>query len=235
MALWRTFPERLTRATGCGALIYSRLGYGRSDTCVLPRPVDFMHHEGLSILPQVIRQCGIRDYLLVGHSDGASIALIHAGGEPAPGLMGVISLAAHVFCEDITRQSIADAGRRYRAGDLRSRLTAYHGENTDAAFLGWHDVWLHPDFRRWTLEPLLPAIDVPVLAIQEDGDPYGTPAQIESIRRNCGGRTTVCMLPGCGHAPHLEQRGAVIAAVVRFLSSIGHVPPETIVNPTETP
>jgi pimeloyl-ACP methyl ester carboxylesterase len=114
--LWRDVPARLAGITGCGALVYSRLGYGRSDPCPLPRTVDFMHHEGLTVLPEVIRQTGIGDYVLVGHSDGGSIALIHAGGSPCPGLKGVITLAAHVFCEDLTRRSI-----RIRAATLPQR------------------------------------------------------------------------------------------------------------------
>ena len=139
--LWRDFPGRLVELTGCGALVYSRLGYGGSDPCPLPRPVDFMHHEAMEVLPDVIQLAGIRDYLLVGHSDGGSIALIYAGGHAQPGLMGVVSLAAHIFCEDLTRQSIRAARQRYLNGDLKSRLAAYHGENTDGAFWGWNDVW----------------------------------------------------------------------------------------------
>ena len=217
VALWRDFPGRLARAVGCGALIYSRLGYGASDACRLPRPIDFMHHEGLAVLPRMLLSRGIRNYILVGHSDGGSIALIHAGGEPAPGLLGVITLAAHVFCEEITRHAIERTGRRYREGDLKERLAAYHGENTDCAFRGWHDVWLHPDFRRWTIEGDLARITVPVLAIQGVDDPYGTAAQVESIRQRCGGEADVRMLPACGHAPHLEKPDAVQAAAGRFI------------------
>jgi fermentation-respiration switch protein FrsA (DUF1100 family) len=121
--LWRDVPARLAGITGWGALVYSRLGYGRSDPCPLPRTVDFMHHEGLTVLPDVIRQTGIGNYVLVGHSDGGSIALIHAGGSPCPGLMGIITLAAHVFCEDLTRRSIEAARERYLNGDLKARLS----------------------------------------------------------------------------------------------------------------
>jgi fermentation-respiration switch protein FrsA (DUF1100 family) len=117
--LWRDVPARLAGITGWGALVYSRLGYGRSDPCPLPRTVDFMHHEGLTVLPDVIRQTGIGNYVLVGHSDGGSIALIHAGGSPCPGLMGIITLAAHVFCEDLTRRSIEAARQRYLNGILK--------------------------------------------------------------------------------------------------------------------
>lgn len=216
VALWRDFPTRLAAITGCGVLVYSRLGYGGSDPCPLPRPIDFMHHEGLTVLPAVIRQTGIQDHLLVGHSDGGSIALIHAGGKPCPGLKGVVTLAAHVFCEDLTRQSIAAARERYLNGDLKARLSAYHSTNTDCAFRGWNDVWLHPDFRRWTIEAFLPAIQVPLLAIQGENDPYGTTAQIKAIQHKTVAEVTVAMIAGVGHAPHLEKADAVLATISTF-------------------
>lgn len=218
VALWRDFPARLAAMTGCGALVFSRLGYGGSDPCPLPRNVDFMHHEGLSVLPEVIRRTGIRDYLLVGHSDGGSIALIHAGGDPSPGLKGVVALAAHIFCEDLTRRSIEAARQRYLTGDLKDRLSVYHGENTDCAFWGWNDVWLHPDFRRWTIESFLPAIRVPVLAIQGENDPYGSTRQIDILRAKTGSVLTVALMPACGHAPHLESTDVVLTAISDFVT-----------------
>ena len=218
MALWRDFPARLVQLTGCGVLVYSRLGYGGSDPCLLPRPIDFMHHEGLRVLAEVIRQTGTRDHLLVGHSDGGSIALIHAGGNPCPGLKGVVTLAAHVFCEDLTRQAIQAARERYLNGDLKARLAPYHGENTDCAFWGWNDVWLDPDFKHWNIETFLPTIRVPVLAIQGGNDPYGTAAQIDSIKRRSGSGVTDVMIPDCGHAPHLEKSDAALAAISDFIT-----------------
>lgn len=220
VALWRDFPARLVELTGCGAMVYSRLGYGGSDPCPLPRRIDFMHHEGVAVLPDVIRQCGIQDYLLVSHSDGGSIALIHAGGNPGAGLKGVITLAAHVFCEALTRQSIEAARRQYLGGDLKARLSVYHGNNTDCAFWGWNDVWLHPDFRDWNIEALLPAIGVPVLAIQGLNDAYGTMAQIESIRHRCGSEVAVEVLADCGHAPHLERSDAVLSGIGEFVRGV---------------
>jgi pimeloyl-ACP methyl ester carboxylesterase len=216
--LWRDVPARLAGITGWGALVYSRLGYGRSDPCPLPRTVDFMHHEGLTVLPDVIRQTGIGNYVLVGHSDGGSIALIHAGGSPCPGLKGIITLAAHVFCEDLTRRSIEAARQRYLNGDLKARLFPYHGENTHCAFWGWSDVWLHPDFRSWTIETFLPAIRVPVLAIQGQTDPYGSQAQVDAIRTNIGGAAAIAVLADCGHAPHLEQTDTVFEAISTFMT-----------------
>ena len=224
VALWRDFPARFSELIGWGALVFSRLGYGGSDPCPLPRAIDFMHHDGLTVLPEVLRQTGIGDYVLVGHSDGGSIALIHAGGIPGPGLKGVVTLAAHVFCEALTRQSIEAARKRYLNGDLKTRLAHYHGKNTRCAFRGWSDVWLHPHFRSWTIEPFLPAIRVPVLAIQGENDAYGSQAQIDAIRRNAGGAVDVAVIPGCGHAPHLEKTDAVLAAVSTFMTRRINVP-----------
>ena len=217
VALWRDFPARLAEITGYGALVYSRLGYGGSAPCPLPRKLDFMHHEGLVVLPEVIRQCGIRDYLLVGHSDGGSIALIHAGGSPCAGLKGMVTLAAHVYCEDRTRRSIEATRERYLYGDLKARLSLYHGDNTHCAFWGWNDAWLHPAFRQWTIDAFLPTIHVPVLAIQGEQDAYGSSGQIDIIQAKAGNGVAVEMIPDCGHAPHLEQSDAVLAVISAFV------------------
>jgi pimeloyl-ACP methyl ester carboxylesterase len=219
VALWRDVPARLAQLTGCGALVYSRLGYGGSDAAQLPHPVTFMHHEGLKVLPDVIRLVGIRDHLLIGHSDGGSIALIYAGGHFTPTLMGVVTLAAHVFCEDLTRRSIQAAREDYLNGDLKSRLSSYHGTNTDGAFWGWNDVWLLPEFRQWRIDALLPTIRAPLLAIQGDEDPYGTSAQVDCIQAASGSRVSVEMIPRCGHAPHLERPQVVLATVAGFVRS----------------
>ena len=217
VALWRDFPARLADITGCGALVYSRLGYGGSAPCPLPRRLDFMHHEGLVVLPEVIRQSGVRDYLLVGHSDGGSIALIHAGGGPCPGLKGIVTLAAHVFCEALTRRSIEAARQRYLTGDLEARLFPYHGENTHCAFWGWNDVWLHPDFMQWRIDAFLPSIHVPVLAIQGETDPYGSVDQLDVIQAKTGDGLAVEVIADCGHAPHLEKSDTVLAAISAFM------------------
>jgi len=220
VSLWRDFPARLAEVTGFGALIFSRLGYGGSDPCPLPRPVDFMHHEGQEVLPEVIRQCGIRSHVLIGHSDGGSIALINAGSCPGPGLAGVVTLAAHVFCEEVTRRSIEDARRRYLTEDLKARLAVYHGKNTDCAFWGWNDVWLHPDFLHWNIGEFLPAIRVPMMAIQGEDDPYGSPAQVDAIRDGKGQGVEVRMIAACGHAPHLERGDHVLPIISDFVKQV---------------
>ena len=220
VAMWRDFPARLAARTGWGALVFSRLGYGRSDPCPLPRPVRYMHDEGLVVLPELLDAMGVHDCILVGHSDGGSIAIIYAGGTPAPPLRGVITEAAHVFCEDITARSIREAGQAYAHGGLRQKLERYHGDNTDCAFWGWHDAWLHPDFRAWNLEEYLPGIGVPMLVLQGEDDPYGTPAQVDAISRQAGAGADVLMLPACGHCPHREQTDAALRAMAAFVARL---------------
>jgi len=219
-AMWRDFPAKVAVATGCRAFVFSRLGYGRSDSCPLPRPIRFMHDEGLTMLPEVLAAANIDDYILIGHSDGGSIALIHAGGTPARGLRGVITEAAHIFCEALTIRSIQQAKTAFSDGDLRQKLEKYHGKNTDTAFWGWNDVWLHPEFSRWNIASYLPGIQVPVLAIQGEADHYGTQAQIDAIVQQAGGGAEIVMLRGCGHAPHRDRENATLAAMRSFIGRI---------------
>ena len=220
VALWRDFPARLAAATGCGAFVYSRLGYGRSDPCELPRPIRFMHTEGLGVLPRVLAAAGIKECILIGHSDGGSIAIIYAGGTPAVPLRGLITEAAHVFCEQISVDSIEAAKRQFEKKDLRARLNKYHGDNTDCAFRGWNDVWLHADFMAWNIEEYLPGIKVPMLALQGADDQYGTIAQVEAIGRLTGQRTETRILSDCRHAPHAEQEAATFDAMQAFIQKI---------------
>ena len=215
--MWHDFPRDLAAATGCGALVFSRLGYGGSDKCELPRPLRFMHHEGLRVLPELLEKAGVKECVLVGHSDGGSIGIIYAGGTPALPLKGLITEAAHVFCEDLSVQSIQAARERYLEGDLREKLKKYHGPNVDCAFWGWNDAWLHPDFRKWNLEEYLPGIHVPLLAIQGEQDPYGTPAQVEAIVGKTGGEAGALMLANCGHAPHRDRPQATLRAMKDFI------------------
>jgi pimeloyl-ACP methyl ester carboxylesterase len=220
VSMWRNYPSRLAVATGCSALVYSRLGYGRSDACSLPRSVSFMHHEGLNILPALLDLAGITQCVLVGHSDGGSIAIVYAGGTPALPLKGLITEAAHVFCEELSVRSIEEARKRYLHGDLKQKLEKHHGANTECAFWGWNDVWLNPDFMQWNLEEFLPDIQVPMLAIQGDQDQYGTPAQLEAIVKKAGGETESLMLRDCGHSPHIEQPEATFRAMKHFILKI---------------
>ena len=218
--MWRDFPAKLAEATNCGAMVYSRLGYGRSDPCELPRPIRFMHHEGLTVLPKILEVAGIRECILVGHSDGGSIAIVYAGGTQADPVRGLITEAAHVFCEEITVRSIEEAKTVYEWNDLRQKLMKYHGSNTHCAFWGWNGVWLDPDFMNWNIEEYLPGIRVPMLVIQGADDEYGTRAQVDAISRQAGADAEVKILPDCGHSPHKDQTEKTFEAMKAFISKI---------------
>ena len=214
--LWRDFPDRLAAATGLGALVYSRAGYGRSDPAELPRPVAFMHAEA-EVLEEVLEACAVRDPILVGHSDGASIALIYAGRRDGPRPRALILEAPHVFTEPHGLASIDAIGEEYRASPrLRERLARHHA-HPDVAFRGWNDVWLDPEFRAWNIEEFLPRMNTPVLLIQGEDDEYGTWAQIEAIRAQVRD-VEVVGIPRCGHSPHREHPEHVIAAMAGFLA-----------------
>ena len=219
---WRNFPERVAEATGLGALVYSRAGYGASDPVAVPRPLAYMHDEARDSLPEVLAGAGVRDAILVGHSDGASIALLFAGsGLPAAErLQGLVLLAPHVFVEDRSIARIEEAREAFLTGDLRERLARRHGDNVDVAFWGWNRAWLDPGFRAWNLEEVLPHLRVPSLLVQGEDDPYGTLAQLDSIETKSGGPVSRLVLPACGHAPHRDQPEATIGAVARFVREL---------------
>jgi pimeloyl-ACP methyl ester carboxylesterase len=210
--LWRDFPEKLARRVGAPTLVYSRRGYGRSDPLAGPRTTRFMHEEALETLPRLLDRLAITRPLLVGHSDGASIALIHAAlaGRPVAGL---VAMAPHVFVEDVSVESIARIRERYRRGDLRARLAKYHA-HVDDAFLGWADAWLLPEFRAWSLVDLCPRITVPVLLVQGTADEYGSMAQLDAIEQGVAGPVTRLELKGAGHSPHREREAEVSEAIV---------------------
>jgi pimeloyl-ACP methyl ester carboxylesterase len=220
VSMWKEFPERLTEATGCGAVVYSRAGYGGSDRAILPRPVSFMHDEAQIVLPNVIDTFELREPILFGHSDGGSIALIHSGSNAAKNIRALILEAPHVFVEDLSIESIKLAKENYESGSLKSGLERYHGDNVECAFRGWNDVWLNPEFRSWNIESYLPAINIPVLVVQGEEDQYGTMAQVEAIERGCSGPVETVMLADCGHSPHRDQPDRVIASVKKFLSNM---------------
>ena len=216
MAMWKDFPRRVSEVTGLGVMVYSRQGYGGSDPVEVPRPLTYMHDEGLRVLPGVLDAAGIRSAILVGHSDGASISLIDAGGRRDPRVRGLVLMAPHVFNEDLSVRSIEAARDAYEQGTLRAQLARYHGENVDCAFRGWNRAWLDPGFREWNIEEFLPAIEIPVLLIQGENDEYGTSRQVEAIRDQVAGPVELTMLPDCGHSPHRDQPGATLEAIGRF-------------------
>ena len=217
VAHWRDFPRRVAAATSCGVTVYSRYGSGRSDLLTDPRTVRYMHDEALNALPELLSQLRIEDPVLVGHSDGASIALIHAGAHDR--VRGLVLLAPHVFVEDLSVASIAEAKVKFETTDMAEKLSLYH---RDAArtFWGWNDIWLHPDFRSWNIEEYLPSITCPILVIQGLDDQYGTMAQVDAIAKQSGGPVELLRLADCRHSPQRDQPEAVLEAVARFVIAI---------------
>ncbi len=218
-ALWRDFPDRVAAETGAAALVYSRLGYGGSS---LPAggafPLDYMHVEAERRLPAILAALDIERPLLVGHSDGGSIALIHAGAFPEA-VAGLVVMAPHVFVEDCSIRAIAEARRAFDSGGLDKRLARWH-RDAAGTFDAWNLAWLDPRFREWNIESYLPAVTVPLLAFQGEADPYGTRAQTDCIAAQVSGPSEVVLLPGCGHAPWREAGEAVIPAMTAFVARI---------------
>jgi pimeloyl-ACP methyl ester carboxylesterase len=213
--MWRDFPVRLAERTGFGVLVYSRPGYGKSDPRPLPWPVGYMHDEAREVLPYVLDQAGVRKAVLVGHSDGASIATIYAGSFQDFRVRGLALLAPHFFVEEMGLRSIAAAKQAYEQGNLRARLARYHAQ-VDVAFRGWNDAWLDPGFRAWRLDDELAHVRVPILIIQGEDDEYGTAAQIEFAKEAAYCPVDALLLPGCRHAPQFDRPDATLAAVADF-------------------
>jgi pimeloyl-ACP methyl ester carboxylesterase len=216
---WRDFPARVCAATGCAGLVYDRYGYGQSDVLAESRrTVRFMHEEALVSLPGLLAGLKLNDVVLVGHSDGASIALIHAGGGHA--VRGVVAMAPHVFIEPVCLESIAKAKATFETTDLPQRLGRYH-RDVRKTFYGWADVWLDPDFEKWDIrDDYLPGVRCPVLAIQGYDDEYGTMEQLEEIKRRVKGPCELLKLENCGHAPFRDKPEVVKAAVASFLKNL---------------
>jgi pimeloyl-ACP methyl ester carboxylesterase len=218
IALWKDFPLRLAARTGCRVLAYSRYGHGSSDKLAEKRAVDFMHHEGEVVLPELLDKLNLEQPILLGHSDGGSIALIFAGEYPDR-VRALILEAPHVFVEDLSVASIVAAKVAYQTTDLRNKLGIYH-DDVDATFWGWNDIWLDPRFRSWNIESYLESICCPILCIQGEQDEYGTRAQVEAIRARIA-ETEIVMLPDCAHSPHRDQRETTLAKMAEFVASMG--------------
>ena len=216
VAMWRDFPQKLAAATRCAVTVYSRAGYGRSGPRDGTYGADYMHREALEILPQLIATLGLAAPVLVGHSDGASIALIHAGAGHR--VRGLVLEAPHVFVEQISLDAIAAARTAYASGDLKRRLARYH-EDVESAFRGWNDAWLAPEFRFWNIEAWLLGISCPVQLIQGNADPYGSLAQLDAIERGIAGPCERVVLD-CGHAPHREAEASTLAAMTDFIGRL---------------
>ncbi len=220
VSLWRDWPERLAAATGCGVMAYSRLGYGQSDPVPLPRPLTYMQEEAREVLPRVLDSAGLRRVLLLGHSDGGSIAAIHAGSVQDARVAGLVLLAPHFFVEQVSLDAIAEARRRWETTDLRARLARHH-RDPEVAFLGWNGAWLDPGFpRAFDLQPDIAHIRVPVLIVQGEADPYGTVEQVRMAQREAYCPVEALLLPGIGHAPQQEAPEVVLAAVRDFAARL---------------
>ncbi len=217
--LWGDFPQSLQAATGIGVLAYSRAGYGASSLVTLPRPLDYMSREALDVLPELLNAIGFSRGLLLGHSDGASIAAIYAGAAGDHRVRGLVLIAPHFVVEDVSIASIAEIKRTYETTDLRSKLGRWHS-HVDNAFYGWNDAWLNPDFRRWDISEYLAYIRVPVAILQGEADQYGTNRQIEIAREECYCPLDVTMLSGVGHAPHREAPVLTLATISEFAKRI---------------
>jgi pimeloyl-ACP methyl ester carboxylesterase len=215
VALWRDFPQKLATATGHGVFAYSRAGYGGSDPVPLPRPLDYMSREAGLSLPVVLEAIGLDRGILLGHSDGASIAAIYAGETADERIEGLVLMAPHLFTEAPGLASIAEARRAYETGDLRSRLAKYHGD-VDIAFRGWNGAWLDPGFEAWNIEDAVGRWRVPALVIQGADDQYGTLDQVRAIERRSPKPVTSLVLEACRHSPQIDQPQATLEAIVRF-------------------
>ena len=227
VALWRDFPSRLAQATGMGVFAWSRAGYGKSGPVPLPRPLDYMTREAMEMLPQILDGIGFKRGILLGHSDGASIAAIYAGGVEDFRVRGLVLIAPHFFTEQVGLDAIAAARTAYDSGDLRSKLARYHA-NVDNAFRGWNDAWLDPGFRDWNISDAIDYWRIPVLAVQGDEDQYGTLAQISEIEGRIYSPLDKLILKGCRHSPHVEATDRLLDAVGEFAARLQRIENEPV-------
>jgi pimeloyl-ACP methyl ester carboxylesterase len=216
---WRGFPRALCAATGYAGLVYERRGYGGSDPVMLPRPADFLDIEAREALPEILDACGIERPILIGHSDGGTIALLFAAAFPDRPV-ACVTEAAHVVRDEVTLAGLQEVARRWRETDLRTRLARHHGANTEAMFRGWSETWLRPEMGRWSIVDRLPSIVCPVLAIQGERDEHGSPAQLDAIVEGVTGPAERYLVPHCGHAPHHEAHGPVLERVRAFIERV---------------
>lgn len=221
-ALWRDFPQALAQATGWGVFVFSRAGYGQSDPCDMPRPLDYMTREALDVLPHVLDAIGFHSGILMGHSDGATIAAIYGGSVEDHRVRGLVLMAPHFFTEDMGLAEIAQAKVAYQTTDLKQKMSRYH-RDPEMTFRGWNDSWLHPDFKAWNVADVIDYIRVPVLAIQGVQDQYGTEAQITEITSRCYAPVDVEMLQDCRHAPQFDQTEKTLAAVAEFTARLRRI------------
>jgi pimeloyl-ACP methyl ester carboxylesterase len=217
--LWGDFPDKLQAATGAGVFVYSRAGYGASTPVTLPRPLDYMHIEALEVLPKLLEATGFRRGLLLGHSDGASIAAIYAGSHQDHRVQGIALIAPHFIVEDISVASIAEIKTAYETTELKAKLARWH-KDVDNAFYGWNGAWLDPKFRAWDISEYLAYIRVPVAILQGVDDQYGTMRQVEIAREECYCPVDLTVIRGAGHSPHREAPEATLDAITDFADGV---------------
>jgi pimeloyl-ACP methyl ester carboxylesterase len=215
--LWRDFPKQVVERSGHPGLVFSRYGYGWSDPLTEPRAVNYMHVEAAEVLPILVDRLLGRPPILIGHSDGASIAIIYAGSGHSSA--GLVLMAPHVFTEVEGLNTIGVVRASFPGSEMSTKMSKYHVD-PEATFYGWADIWLSPEFGTWNLEPYLPKIGCPVLLIQCDEDEYGSLRQLDAIESQVGGPIERLLISGSGHSPHLIDAEAVTAAVVRFVSAV---------------
>jgi len=217
--LWGDFPDRLQQATGAGVFVYSRAGYGASSPVPLPRPLDYMSIEALEVLPELLDRIGFRRGLLLGHSDGASIVAIYAGGTGDHRVRGVVMIAPHFIVEDMGVAAIAETRNAYETAGLKPKLARWHSD-VDNAFYGWNGAWLDPEFRKWDISEYLAYIRVPVAILQGADDQYGTIRQIEIAREECYCPVDVTIVPQAGHSPHRDAPEVTLNSITEFAKRI---------------
>ncbi|MCP3403739.1 MULTISPECIES: alpha/beta fold hydrolase [unclassified Bradyrhizobium] len=218
VGLWGDFPEKLQEATGAGIFVYSRAGYGQSSPVTLPRPLDYMQREALDVLPKILDAIPFKRGLLLGHSDGASIATIYAGAHQDHRLQGLVLIAPHFIVEDISVTSIAAIKTAFETTDLKPKLARWH-KDVDNAFRGWNGAWLDPKFRDWDISEYLAYIRVPLMILQGVDDQYGTLRQVEIAQEECYCPVDLKIISEAGHSPHREAPGATLDAIEQFASA----------------
>jgi pimeloyl-ACP methyl ester carboxylesterase len=218
-AAWGSFPDQIAAATGAGVFVYSRAGYGQSSPGVMPRSTSFMEEEASDVLPRVLDAIGFRRGLLLGHSDGASIATIYAGSVQDHRVRGLILIAPHFFTEEIGLAEIRRARKSFEAGGLRDRLKAWHAD-VDCAFYSWNEPWLQPAMRGWDITEALGYIRVPILIVQGEGDQFGSLKQVETAQRECFCPVETLVLPGIRHVPQREAPELTLNAVTGFINRL---------------
>ena len=219
VGLWNDFPDKLSGATGAGVFVYSRAGYGKSSPVTLPRPLSYMHDEARETLPRLLDAIGFERGLLVGHSDGASIAAIYAGSHQDHRVRGLVLIAPHFFTENSGIASIAEAGKAYEKSDLRARLSRWHAD-VDNAFKGWNGAWLDPAFRKWDITDALAYIRVPIAIVQGVDDQYGTKRQIMVAEEECYCPVEVTLIEGAQHAPQREAPERTLQVIAEFVRRV---------------